>query len=95
MPGKRLRAGPLHHALIGAAQALARTPDLIWVEIELREYGGVGAVDRRHFVKTEIERRTHVARVPLADVAKTIARVAQALRVEYDIGIKIAMHRGR
>ena len=65
------------------------------IQVQLLQQRGIAAVDPRHLVEAEIERRAQVAGVPLADIAQAIARIAQALRVEHHVGVHVAMHGGR
>ncbi len=92
---ERLGSRPAHHALVGHLEAFARGRHAIGIQIQLLQQGGIAPVNSGDLVKAEIKRRTQIACVPLADVAQTITRIAQALRIEHDIGVHVAMHRGR
>ena len=56
---------------------------------------GVAAVNPGNLVEAEIERRSRIARVPLARVAQPVTRVAQPLGIQHHVRVHIAMHRGR
>ena len=93
--GEGLRSRPAHHALVGHLDPLGGERHAIRVQIQVLQKRGIAAADPSQFLKAEIEWRTQVAGVPLADVAQTIARLAQALGVEHHVGVHVAMHGGR
>jgi len=85
-----LGAGPPHHACIRSAQ-FAGALHAVGIQIDVLENLGIAAGDAGYFVKTEIQRRAHIAGMPFADIAQAVAGVAQALRIQNHIPIHVAV----